>query len=148
MTDDDNLIDPEGNVDEDELDRRVRELGLDQPPSIAEEAKLKADKIDDEFSERLRALENKARTHKIIRDNQAKETDRKMRSDAQSAKGLGVGLSVAYTIIGLPLAGVAIGWLIDQRMGTQTYRSIGVLLGSVLGIAAALAILSRANRSE
>lgn len=144
MTDDDKLIDSQGNVDEDELDRRIREMGLDQSPSV--EAKAKGDKIDDEFGERLRALENKARTHKLIRDNRNQETERKQLSDGESARGLGVGLSVAYTIIGLPLAGVVIGWLVDQRLGTQTFRSLGVLLGSVFGIAAALLILSRSNR--
>lgn len=147
MTDDDKLVDSSGNVDEEELDRRIREMGLDQTPSI-EKAREEASKIDDEFSERLKKLENKALQHKLIRDNRAKETSRKLRDDAQSAKGLGVGLSVAYTIIGLPLVGVAIGWIIDTRMGTQTYRSIGVLLGSVLGIVGAIALLSRINRNE
>lgn len=147
MTDDDKLVDNAGNVDEEELDRRIREIGLDQTPSI-DKAKEEAAKIDDEFSERLKNLENKALQHKLIRDNRTRETSRKLRDDAQSAKGLGVGLSVAYTIIGLPLLGVAIGWAIDTRMGTQTFRSLGVLLGSVLGIVGAIALLSRINRNE
>ncbi len=147
MTDDDKLIDAAGNVDEEELERRIREMGLDQTPSI-EQAKQEAAKIDDEFSERLKKLEDKARQQRLIRDNQARDTSRKQESDSQSAKGLGVGLSIAYTIIGMPLLGVAIGWAIDTRLGTQTYRSIGVLLGSVLGIVGAVVLLSRVNRNE
>lgn len=147
MTDDDKLIDTAGNVDEEELERRIREMGLDQTPSI-EKAKEDAAKIDDEFSERLKKLEDKARQQKLIRDNRSHETNRKARDDAESAKGLGVGLSIAYTIIGLPLLGVGIGWFIDTRLGTQTYRSIGVLLGSVLGLVGAVVLLSRINRNE
>lgn len=147
MTDDDNLIDSAGKVDEEELERRIREMGLDQTPSI-EKAKEDAGKIDDEFSERLRNLENKARQQRLIRDNRSQEASRRARDDADSARGLGVGLSIAYTIIGLPLLGVGVGWLIDTRLGTQTYRSIGVLLGSVLGIVGALVLLSRVNRNE
>lgn len=146
MTDDDKLIDKEGNVDEEELDRRIRELGLDASPT--DNAKAEADKIDDEFAARLQALEDKARKQKLIRENTARETQRRQNSDASGTRGLGIGLSVAYTIIGMPLFGVAVGWFLDERSGTLIYRNLGVLIGSVLGIVGAIVILSRANRQE
>lgn len=146
MTDDDNLIDKESNVDEDELDRRIRELGLDQTPSIGK-AREEATKIDEEFGERLKALEEKAKTVKEVRDNQNREKARKLESDRETAKGLGLGLSIAYTIIGLPILGAVIGWFLDSRMGGQTFTSLGVLIGSVLGIVAAVFMISRANNA-
>lgn len=146
MTDDDNLIDKENNVDEDELDRRIRELGLDQTPSI-DKAREEAAKIDEEFGERLKALEEKAKTVKEVRDNQNREKARKLESDRETAKGLGLGLSIAYTIIGLPILGAVIGWFLDSRMGGQTFTSLGVLIGSVLGIVAAVFMISRANNA-
>lgn len=146
MTDDDNLIDKEGNVDEDELDRRIRELGLDQTPSI-DKAREEAAKIDEEFGERLKALEEKAKSVKEVRDNQNREKTRKLESDRETAKGLGLGLSIAYTIIGLPILGAVIGWFLDSRMGGQTFTSLGVLIGSVLGIVAAVFMISRANNA-
>jgi F0F1-type ATP synthase assembly protein I len=143
MTDDDKLIDDQGNVDEEELERRVRELGLDASP--VEEARDKADKIDDEFAARLDALEEKAKAHRQVRDNQQREEQRRMASDRESAKGLGMGLTVAYTLIGLPLVGVLVGWLLDEP-GSNTYKGIGVVAGVALAIFMTVFLLSRADR--
>ncbi len=145
MSDDDKLIDPEGNVDEKELERRIKAMGLDSASTI-ENAKQEAAKIDAEFEEKLRALEAKAQDRQSIRENQQREIKRKMTGDRDSAKGLGVGLSIAYTIIGLPLVGVVIGWFLDERSGTQVFKGIGVLVGSVLGIVATVIMLSRTNK--
>lgn len=145
MTDDDNLIDKDGNVDEDELDRRIREAGLDQTPSI-EKAREEAAKIDDEFDVRLRALEEKAKSHNAVRDSKAHETKRRMESDRENARGLGVGLSIAYTLIGLPMLGLIVGWFLDQRTGSTSYRSYGVLIGAIFGIVMTFVMLSRTNR--
>lgn len=145
MTDDDHLIDKEGNVDEDELDRRIRALGLDETPSI-EHAKQEANKIDDEFSARLKALEDRAQQQKEQRENVKREEARKSSSDAQSALGLGIGLSVAYTIIGMPLVGMGIGWFIDYKTGSNSFRTIGAVAGMALGIFAGIAIFNKSNR--
>jgi len=144
MTDDDKLIDDQSNVDEDELDRRIRELGLEESPS--EQARAEGDKIDDEFESRLKALEDKAQAHRQVRNNQKREAERKQTSDRESARGLGVGLSIAYTIIGMPIVGLIIGWILDRGTESQTYKGLGVVVGMVLGIAAGLAILAKSNR--
>jgi F0F1-type ATP synthase assembly protein I len=144
MADDDKLIDRDGNVDEEELDRRIRDLGLDESP--AEQAKEKVERIDDDFELRLRQLEDRAAKHRVIREGKKQEETRKRVNDAESAKGLGVGLSLAYTIIGTPIIGIAIGWLIDLQTGTQNYRSIGAIAGMILGIFAAIVIFNKSNR--
>ncbi len=155
MTDDDKLIDAQGNVDEDELDRRIRELGIDGDSDGADTlseqvqaAREKNARLDDEFAGRLNALEERARQQKLLRDNQKREENRKMESSRQSARGLGVGLSIAYTLIGLPLIGVAIGWFLDSRTGGTAYKGIGAVAGTVLGIVMTVLLLSRADRQK
>ena len=145
MTDDDKLIDDADNVDEDELDRRIRELGLDESPSL-EKARQEADKIDDDFEARLKSLEDRAKSQKLVRDNKEREVQRKQNSERDSARGLGIGLSIAYTIIGMPILGLIIGYILDGGNTSQTYKSIGVLAGAVLGIVMTFVILARANR--
>jgi F0F1-type ATP synthase assembly protein I len=145
MTDDDKLIDEGGNVDEDELDRRIRELGLDDSPSI-EQARQATDKIDDDFEARLKSLEERAKSQKLIRDNKEREVVRKQNAERDSARGLGIGLSIAYTIIGLPVLGLIIGYILDGGNASQTYKSIGVLAGAALGIVMTFVILAKANR--
>lgn len=144
MTDNDKFI------DEDDLDRRIRELGLDadgdEISAEVESAKAKGDKIDDEFASRLKALEDRAHAQKQIRENKKREENRRMESDRDSARGLGVGLSIAYTLIGLPLLGLAIGWYLDSGSGGQTYKGIGAVAGTALGIVMTVILLSRADR--
>jgi len=147
MTDDDKLIDDAGNVDEDQLDRRIRELGLDESPSI-EKARQEADKIDDDFEARLKSLEDRAKSQKLVRDNKEREVQRKQNAERDSARGLGIGLSIAYTIIGMPILGLIIGYILDGGNTSQTYKSIGVLAGAVLGIVMTFVILARANRQS
>lgn len=147
MTDDDKLIDDTGNVDEDELDRRIRELGLDDSPGI-EKAKQEADKIDDDFEARLKTLEDRAKSQKLVRENKEREVQRKQNAERDSARGLGIGLSIAYTIIGMPILGLIIGYILDGGNASQTYKSIGVLAGAVLGIVMTFVILARANRQS
>jgi len=111
-------------------------------------AREKNARLDDEFAGRLNALEERARQQKLLRDNQKREENRKMESSRQSARGLGVGLSIAYTLIGLPLIGVAIGWFLDSRTGGTAYKGIGAVAGTALGIVMTVLLLSRADRQK
>lgn len=144
MTDDDKIVDNSGNVDEEELDRRIREMGLDQPSAI-DLAKEKTAKIDEEFEGRLRNLEARADKAKSLRQNQTREVNRKLASDREAARGLGIGISIAYTIIGLPLFGAGVGWLVDSRLGVDFWKGIGVLIGAILGIGMAFYMINRRN---
>lgn len=99
--------------------------------------------LDEEFDERMQKLEEKAAAHRAMRENVKKEEARKTKSDREAAKGLGIGLSVAYTIIGLPVFGYGVGWLIARQTGSTTVAGFGMLIGAVLGIAAAILMLNR-----
>ena len=64
--------------------------------------------------------------------------------DADSSKGLGIGLSAAYAIIGLPLVGAGVGWLIDRALGITAFVVVGVVGGLIGGIFHAIQLSNRA----
>ena len=61
--------------------------------------------------------------------------------DAMS--GLGVGLHVAYTIMGVPLGFAAVGWALDKVLGTTFLLSTLTLAGVVIGLFVAIYSLNR-----
>jgi hypothetical protein len=68
-------------------------------------------------------------------------------SDPNNYRGLGVGISAAYFLVGAMAAGFGIGWLIDKSIGaSQTGTAIGGLLGCVVGIAGVVWMINRGNR--
>jgi F0F1-type ATP synthase assembly protein I len=96
-----------------------------------------------EFDERFRQLEDASRQARGKYDNERLEKDRIRREDAKSAAGLGYGLAIAYAIIGVPLLGALIGWVIDSRLGTTLWTGILTVLGAVVGIGYALVLINR-----
>ena len=61
---------------------------------------------------------------------------------------LGIGLSIAYAILGLPLVGAGIGWLIDRATGVQgVWVGPLVLVGAAAGVAMAVVLLGKSNRT-
>ena len=96
----------------------------------------------DDFDERLKTLEDRADEINSLRQNKRQETRRLQHAERDSALGLGAGLSIAYTLIGLPMLGVGIGWILEQR-GMRGAMAIGVLLGGALGLFMAFITLGR-----
>jgi len=101
--------------------------------------------LNDEFNDRLEAIERRAKGEKARRDAQKSQAVKQGAQIAKDAKGLGAGLTIAYAIIGLPLAGAGIGWLLDRAGGGTLFVTVGTLLGAALGIAMALYLLNREN---
>ncbi|MGV3615791.1 MAG: hypothetical protein ACO1SV_10700 [Fimbriimonas sp.] len=143
---------PEGPNDE-EIGARLRrvrdelskmeglpELPEDQIPQLGAAPTLPA---APDFDERLRDLEARAEAAKQRRQGKASAEQRKIEREADSNRGLGVGLTVAYAIIGVPLFGILVGWLVDRSMGTDLFKGLGALLGSIVGVAGAVFILNR-----
>ncbi len=96
-----------------------------------------------DFDQQLSDLEARAEAAKQKRAGQIRTEKRQMERDAESHRGLGIGLSVAYTIIGVPLLAIAIGWAMDNAQGTNVYRGLGALIGSVVGIVFAIVLLNK-----
>jgi F0F1-type ATP synthase assembly protein I len=135
---------------EDRLRRKISESDLSITPD--EEVDRRTAEFEDEvaraggtrvpepedFEARLRSLEHKTRTVVGQRKEQKREFDRRQRADAQSTKGLGVGLTAAYAILGMPLVGALIGYFIDRSLGTEIYLGILTLIGAVAGVVFAI----------
>ena len=102
--------------------------------------------FDPEFDEKLDGFSKKVDKIKASREEQERDKARKQKSDQDSSRGLGVGMTIAYTIIGLPLFGAGVGWLLDQRNGTTMWVGIGTLVGGVLGVLAGITIMNRENK--
>ncbi|MCX7800194.1 MAG: AtpZ/AtpI family protein [Fimbriimonadales bacterium] len=109
-------------------------------PSLQPEAPP-SDPMLDELDARLARLQRRAREARAEHE----EKKRRGRSSlGDSAHGVGYGLTIAYTILGVPMLGVLVGWLLDQRAGSgQFFTGLGVIVGSVLALVAVAIQISR-----
>lgn len=113
------------------------------PGEIAEEARRKIEEADVEFNARLKDLEERAHHAQNKRHQIERQKAKENKSSADAAKGLGVGLSVAYAILGMPIAGLGLGWLIEKMGGPAGWQSGLIIIGSVLGVVYAVWFVNR-----
>lgn len=99
--------------------------------------------IEEEFQVRADALAQKFDRAMEARNTRESAERKRLASDAELGRGAGFGLTIAYTIMGLPMVGAAGGWLLDQRLGTQIWVGILTLTGAILGIFSAIMMLQR-----
>ncbi len=118
----------------------------EQTQQVVDEAKRDLEATRDEFEGRLASLENRAATARKHQEIKKAEDERRMKSDQSSASGLGVSLSIAYSIIGLPVAGFLIGLLIIRQGGSSSWRDGLILVGAFAGVFYAIFMLNRLNR--
>lgn len=90
-------------------------------------------KVDDL---RTRASESKRRLEVAT-----KKDERTLKSEQEAARGLGFGLQVAYTIIGMPLMGAAIGYGIDSAMNTTVWKGYVSVIFMAIGVGWSIYIL-------
>lgn len=90
----------------------------------------------------LKDLESRtAKARGVHRSTKIAEQSR-IEQDGRASKGLGVGLAIAYALIGLPLVGLGLGFLLHQALGGP-WIPIGVVAGFVGGIVFALFLSGR-----
>ncbi len=101
----------------------------------------KADRIeDDEHAAYHAKLDDidaklaKAKQAKDVATNKAKDTSISGSLDQKGSLSMGLGLSMAYTIIGAPILGYLAGLGINKLTGTQGWQIWLTLLGSIIGI--------------
>jgi F0F1-type ATP synthase assembly protein I len=115
---------------------RAARGGAPEAEPALEVPEVRAERIDDtEFQAKLAELEQKADRIRGAREAQKKDMAAAQRQEQSSARGLGVGLQLAYVLLGLPLAGAAAGFAIDQWRGTTMWKGVLCLGGAVLAIA-------------
>ena len=116
----------------------------DRINAISEEHRQKLSS-DEEFEARMAALHEKVDRIQSIRQAANRSEKKQQASDGKVAASMGIGLSIAYTIIGCPLAGYGIGYLIDMQMGTTTIRSYAAMVGIIIGMGVAFVLIQKSN---
>ena len=133
---------PEPPSDE-ELQARLRKLlgedgsEEDLTEEEVDELELKLREMDDKITE--------ARSRAALPDVPEWNYRRKQEKQPEKTEygGLGVGLSIAYTIIGFPLLGYGVGYLLQRLTGSAFWPSTLAMSGMVLGVAVAVFMLSK-----
>ena len=134
---------------DDELQERLRKLLGDEetntvarPPFEEREVDPITAKLSD-IEERTKQIRDRHRlpdppewNYKRPKTSMGKETD-------IDYKGVGLGFSVLYALIGPLLVGFGIGWLIDNRTGGSTGRIWGAMIGAVCGLIGAVVLMSQ-----
>lgn len=129
---------------DEEIERRMREA-LERARKLAGHAPEAASETPEEADRaaaRLERIEADVESGTNARFPEAPEVNfarPKMpgSTDAESGshyKGMGVGLSMAYSMIGLTLTGWGIGKLIDLRSGGVIGQAIGTIIGATMGL--------------
>ena len=114
------------------IDERVRAMGGRGPTSLPDVPDTAT------FESRTRKAQG---THLAAK---AEERSR-LASDAKANKGLGIGLAIAYALLGLPMVGLGVGYLLDRALDATAWKGVGTLVGAVAGIAFAVLMLNREN---
>lgn len=98
------------------------------------------------YSDRISQLENKIKQAKTgYRDPSVDKASLSGSLDQKSSLSTGLGLSLAYTIIGTPMLGYGVGLLINKATGTQGWHIWLTLIGSVIGIGWTIMVVNRNN---
>jgi F0F1-type ATP synthase assembly protein I len=57
-------------------------------------------------------------------------------------RGLGIGMSAAYSLVGSMIVGFGIGWAYDKATHSSYGQPIGAMLGAIFGIVAAMWLIN------
>lgn len=121
------------------------------PAEIAEAARVKlAESHDDELEKRLMQIEQtaaKGQAHFRKAQPKPEEGGPSTGMSPEQGRNLGVGLSIAYAILGAPLVFFGLGFLIDQATHGVFWRGALGLLGCCLGVAYAMIVANRSANS-
>lgn len=133
---------------EKELDRAF-EGRLDQMKEVADANRFAEEGTGEkDLDARLVAIESKARDAKGRNEAIGTLISQRRLKDAEDYRGLGVGLSIAYAIVGFPLLGAGAGYFIDRSAGTGNWMGICAVIGAAVGMLLALMMLARQNQSK
>ncbi len=100
----------------------------------------------EQYDQRIRDLEHKVKTAQNAANTTTSSSGSLSGSlDRKGSLSTGLGLSLAYTIIGTPLLGYAVGLGINKLTGTQGWQIWLTLIGSVIGIGWTMMVVNRNN---
>jgi hypothetical protein len=135
----------EAQLNDDAILAANLEAQIFQTEASLEEFREKASAIDKDFAERLAHLEARADSVREKREQIARTTAKQLKSSGEDAKGLGIGLTIAYSFIGCPIVGYLIGLGIEKGGGPQFSKDWGAVIGIVVGFFAMIILVKREN---
>jgi tetrahydromethanopterin S-methyltransferase subunit G len=104
----------------------------------------------DEYERKLSELEEKvkqAQAAKAKATGKAEDGSMSGSLDRGTAVGMGFGLTLAYTIVGTPIAGYFLGKLINSLTGRNGFEIWLTIIGGIIGVAWVSMVATRnANR--
>jgi hypothetical protein len=113
----------------------------------------KADEPDNEFDAKLKEIEAKAkslRNRGAFPDPPDWNYKRRKRKDdgddGSNARGLGIGISAAYALVGCMFGGFGVGYLIDRATGGEIAQPIGATIGVMIGVASTFILINRTGK--
>jgi F0F1-type ATP synthase assembly protein I len=124
-------------MSEDEQNKQVdAEPELPDPSVVTDRAKETANQAFEDLDAQLQSIQSSAARGRASLDKAQPGPDSPSRTgmtDPETARGLGVGLTIAYAILGMPLVMFGLGWLIDQAFKTTLWQSLLGLIGFFMG---------------
>lgn len=109
----------------------------------------KAPEIDtDDLDHRLDELGKKAEALKQKKQAADVEAQKQVRMTQDANAGLGMGLTIAYAILGVPLAGAIVGVVLKNSTGNPVWMPVFTLAGLVFGVLTAVILIQRNNKSK
>lgn len=127
------------NPEEDELQKLAEiEKLIDEAKSTEFESTSEA-----ENDAKLREIQEKASLARATLNKHKPEAQESQFVGAGNGRNLGLGLQIAYAIIGVPLVGYGVGWLIDNQIGGKLWSGLLTIIGAALAIWYAVKSASR-----
>ncbi len=130
-------------------EKTPEEILADRASLAANQGRAQADALHDDFEQRLAGIEAKASAAKQTFANtqsQAVAGGKVAGQTGEEARDLGIGLSIAYAIIGVPIVFFLTGLAIERGTpGGPIQSSLG-LIGAVVGVAYAFIAVAKKQR--
>jgi F0F1-type ATP synthase assembly protein I len=116
----------------------------DEPPVIPQtEAPIRHDA---ELEGRIADIERRAQEARSRHRAAADREGAPDRMTPEGARGLALGLTIAYAILGLPMFGFVVGWVVDRQLDSQFWAGALTLVGAIGGIVFAFFAVQRGER--
>lgn len=126
----------------DEVELELHQAALTDRISKAAGAAVDAPDLD-HLDRRLGELRDRALVARKSHQKTVGMDDEAAKKSAIVGRASGVGLMVAYMIIGFPLGFAAIGWFADRLTGLNIWVGTGTVVGFFIGIFVTLVIVNR-----
>jgi hypothetical protein len=133
-----------------ELERRLHEIDLPEEERV-DKNRFPPPPDEDEIELRLADMRSKVASAGATRmpeppdfEFQRPKSGRPDGNDKQGYRGLGIGLTAAYALVGMMALGFGIGWLFDHGAnGANFGPAIGGLVGCIAGIVFVIWLINR-----